>query len=254
MFFHFGSDSPNLSSLTLPEFPAGFGSHAVNMSSMFFHFGSDSPNLSSLTLPEFPAGFGAMANNMRNMFYYFANNISTNYKGTTIDWAKTLSFTNDVNTEGMFTDFNPGTNKSQILTACESNVYTTLSNVSYKPTNLDIPNTCQPMQTFTQAQCNNLNTYESKTLTDNRNNQNYTIRKLPDNKCWMVNNLKLGSTNSEITLTPGDTNITADSFTLPKLTTTDISTDTDAQAIGPIPDYSTTDHNSKNFGGYLYNF
>jgi hypothetical protein len=149
MFSGFGSNT-QISSLTLPEFPAGFGSMADTMTNMFSTFGAGSLNLSTITLPAFPSGFGKSATSMSYMFSYFANNISTNYKGTTIDWTKTLSFTDTVDTYNMFNNFNPGTNGSQILTACNSgssNVYNILSNVD-RPDGLSITEKCQPVQTF----------------------------------------------------------------------------------------------------------
>ena len=70
----------------------------------------------------------------------------------------------------------------------------------------------------------------------------------------MINNLKLGSTTGTLNLTPANTNIPSGSWDLPQLTTTDESSYQVKQAIGPIPAYSVTDHNSEYFGGYLYNF
>ena len=52
------------------------------------------------------------------------------------------------------------------------------------------------------------------TLTDTRDNQNYRVRKLPDGKCWMIDNLKLGNTGTDLTLTPADSDVTT-SFILP---------------------------------------
>jgi uncharacterized protein (TIGR02145 family) len=48
---------------------------------------------------------------------------------------------------------------------------------------------------------------DTVTLTDTRNNQGYRIRKLADNNCWMIDNLKLELKNG-MTLTSKDTNIT----------------------------------------------
>ncbi len=48
---------------------------------------------------------------------------------------------------------------------------------------------------------------------DTRDNEVYTIQKLADGKCWLLDNLRLGG-ESPITLTPSDTNI-ASNFTLP---------------------------------------
>jgi hypothetical protein len=59
------------------------------------------------------------------------------------------------------------------------------------------------------------------TLADNRgatpaDYRTYRIAKLADNKCWMLDNLKLGSTTGTTTLTPSDSNITSN-FTLPQV-------------------------------------
>jgi uncharacterized protein (TIGR02145 family) len=47
-------------------------------------------------------------------------------------------------------------------------------------------------------------------LTDTRNNQDYRVRKMPDGKCWMIDNLKL----ADYTLTSADSNV-ASNFTVP---------------------------------------
>jgi uncharacterized protein (TIGR02145 family) len=81
------------------------------------------------------------------------------------------------------------------------------------------------MQAFTKAKCQALPVYDSSnpnpsstvTLTDTRNNQQYRVRKLADNNCWMIDNLKLelGVTNSTnptldtTILEPANTNVTA---------------------------------------------
>ena len=46
----------------------------------------------------------------------------------------------------------------------------------------------------------------SITLTDKRDGNTYTVAKLKDGKCWMTQDLNIGSTQS-ITLTPDDSNI-----------------------------------------------
>jgi uncharacterized protein (TIGR02145 family) len=47
----------------------------------------------------------------------------------------------------------------------------------------------------------------TRVLTDTRDGKQYRIRKLPDGKCWMIDNLMLGGTGSNITLTAANTNI-----------------------------------------------
>ncbi|MBQ9017180.1 hypothetical protein IJ103_03000, partial [Candidatus Saccharibacteria bacterium] len=69
-------------------------------------------------------------------------------------------------------------------------------------------------QTVTYMQnwtgCSALSESEQITLVDSRDNHEYTVKKLPDGKCWMTQNLTLGDSNStsaQRTLTPDNTNI-----------------------------------------------
>lgn len=97
-------------------------------------------------------------------------------------------------------------------------------------------------------------------LTDARGDtiQTYQVAKLADGKCWMLDNLKLGSTTAPITLTPADTNIAAN-FTLPQIAaTTPLETGEDMTAAydtpqvhGPVP--GDTGAGDTNYG-YLYNW
>jgi len=54
----------------------------------------------------------------------------------------------------------------------------------------------------------------TRVLTDTRNGQMYRIRKLPDGKCWMIDNLKLATPGTALTITPANSNVTAN-FTIP---------------------------------------
>jgi len=111
-----------------------------------------------------------------------------------------------------------------------------------------------PIQNVTSAQCQALpeftgsNTSAIRTVTDNRGGttSTYEIAKLADNKCWMLTNLKLGSSSGSITLTPADSNVGSD-FTLPQLTTGGAAEFDLPRAYGPIDD------DPGNYG-YLYNF
>lgn len=113
------------------------------------------------------------------------------------------------------------------------------------------------MQAFTPAQCSALTTYTGSNesaiieLTDSRADQkSYQIAKLADGNCWMLENLKLGSATSTITLTSADSDV-ATNFTLPQLTTSG-ATDYDTPgAYGPVP--GDTGSGSANYG-YFYNF
>ena len=65
------------------------------------------------------------------------------------------------------------------------------------------------MQSFTSTMCSAMDTYTTQVLTDTRNGQNYRIRKMPDGKCWMIDNLMLGSG----TITPANSNVSTN-FTI----------------------------------------
>ena len=55
------------------------------------------------------------------------------------------------------------------------------------------------MQNFTQSNCNAMTVGQVVSLTDSRNNQTYRIKKMQDNKCWMVDNLKYaGEANTDL--------------------------------------------------------
>lgn len=113
------------------------------------------------------------------------------------------------------------------------------------------------MQTFTQSSCNSLATYTGSnssaliTLEDPRGTpRTYTIGKLADGKCWMLDNLKLGSASDTITLTPADSSVSSN-FTLPQLTTSG-STNADVPTVkGPVT--GDTGSGATNYG-YLYNW
>ena len=137
------------------------------------------------------------------------------------------------------------------------------------------------IQSITTAQCQALPIYDStnseaiRTVVDTRGGQTqtYEIAKLADNKCWMLANLKLGSTIGTTTLTPADSDV-ASTFTLPRLyggTNWGDETDTwDATYQSADPD-DTDDHRSRDYPraygpvtgdtgtgetnyGYLYNW
>ncbi|MDO4889377.1 MAG: InlB B-repeat-containing protein [Candidatus Saccharibacteria bacterium] len=61
--------------------------------------------------------------------------------------------------------------------------------------------------------CSSLAANASVMLTDVRDSKQYAVKKLPDGKCWMMQNLTIGSTvsdNSGLALTSSDTNIPAE--------------------------------------------
>jgi hypothetical protein len=126
------------------------------------------------------------------------------------------------------------------------------------------PNICQSAEyDSTNDGANDNNT---ATLTDVRNNQQYQIRKLIDGKCWMVTNLKIGSTTGPTVLTNQDTNLKVASFTLPQLydgSDSSYMSYTDPYVFGPVTGDSSGDAGSAasnaaitndTFYGYLYNW
>ena len=118
------------------------------------------------------------------------------------------------------------------------------------------------MQTMTQDYCTNSTTiYDGTnedailTLADNRGTtpadyRTYRIAKLADNKCWMLDNLKLGSTSGTTTLTSADSNVSSN-FTLPQVQTGGSASYDTPTVSGPVP--GDTGSGATNYG-YLYNW
>jgi hypothetical protein len=130
------------------------------------------------------------------------------------------------------------------------------------------------MQEMTAEYCGKMTVYDGtnpatiKTLHDPRGpGQNYLVAKLADGNCWMLNNLKLGSTSSELNLTPADTNIPV-GWTMPQVNAGGTSSSTQdasqptADALlsseqgydSGLPNSEETDITSDNFAGYFYNW
>lgn len=118
-----------------------------------------------------------------------------------------------------------------------------------------------PIQNVTPAQCAALPTFTGsnndavRTVTDDRGGttRTYEIAKLADGKCWMLDNLKLGSTTGSITLTPSDSDV-AGSFSLPGIWSGTSSSRWDNNVpytFGPVP--GDTGSGITNYG-YLYNW
>ena len=115
-----------------------------------------------------------------------------------------------------------------------------------------------PIQDITQSQCQALPTYIGtnedaiRSVTDNRGGttRTYRIAKLADNKCWMLDNLKLGSTTGTTTLTSADSNVSSN-FTLPQVQTGGSASHDTPTVSGPVP--GDTGSGATNYG-YLYNW
>lgn len=65
------------------------------------------------------------------------------------------------------------------------------------------------------AVCNNTAVGVTNTLTDTRDGKQYRVRKLSDGSCWMIDNLKFGTPNTTITLSPDSSDVeTQTTFTV----------------------------------------
>jgi uncharacterized protein (TIGR02145 family) len=95
------------------------------------------------------------------------------------------------------------------------------------------------MQDFTCTSLINVN--DQAILTDTRDGNRYTVKKLADGNCWMTQNLRIGKEDETITITPEDSNVLAN-YELPK---------------SKLEDFSGFDEShlyvDENYGGY-YNF
>lgn len=115
------------------------------------------------------------------------------------------------------------------------------------------------MQGMTSAYCSTMATYNGTNeeavlqLTDNRGAtpQTYQVAKLADGNCWMLSNLKLGSTTGTTALTSVDSNVKTEGFTLPQVVETGTASADAPGAYGPVP--GDTGAGATNYG-YLYNW
>ena len=71
-----------------------------------------------------------------------------------------------------------------------------------------------PMQNW--SNCSKIGENDTTFLFDTRDNSVYKIRKLKDNKCWMTQNLRIGSNTSTTVLDSTTSDMDSGSFTLPK--------------------------------------
>ena len=112
------------------------------------------------------------------------------------------------------------------------------------------------MQDITSSICDAVTEDESTQLVDTRDYETYWVGKLADGKCWMLDNLRLGST-STTALTSANTNI-ASNYTLPASTTTgfDSSTGYTTAAINTASKDKTTTSYGSGSGkiGTYYNY
>ena len=119
------------------------------------------------------------------------------------------------------------------------------------------------MQDFTQSNCNAMTVGQVVSLTDSRNNQTYRIKKMQDNKCWMVDNLKYaGEANTDLANVDGTYGLVYNNdsgkFNTVNGTSTQSSTNSDKafynNPMSASHCYGTSIQSSYTKCGYLYNW
>ncbi|MBQ3440915.1 hypothetical protein IJG27_01215, partial [Candidatus Saccharibacteria bacterium] len=115
-----------------------------------------------------------------------------------------------------------------------------------------------PTKLYLQDVTSDICTTTPTTAYDIRDEQEYTIQKLADENCWILDNLRLGSDTDDIALTPDDTNISSD-WTLPASISSGFNSYTAAQINTASKDTVNSD-SSENWGvgshkyGVYYNY
>ena len=75
-----------------------------------------------------------------------------------------------------------------------------------KPKDLSKATYLQDLATHPEY-CTNTQTGVTALLKDSRDDKQYRVRKLKDGKCWMIDNLRLGTAGQALTLTTADSNV-----------------------------------------------
>lgn len=188
--------------------------------------------------------------------------ITTNTALTAGETPLTLTTTTEANSEDPESSSATDTTEATLTFTIDNTVTegTKQLKLIYKATDNEAAPVPAPltMQTMTADYCaSHMTIYDGTnpsailTLTDTRaDQQTYEVAKLADGNCWMLENLKVGSTSSSITLTPSDSDV-GSNFTLPQVVATgDLSYD-EPRAYGPVP--GDTGSGATNYG-YLYNW
>ena len=102
------------------------------------------------------------------------------------------------------------------------------------------------MQDMSSDICSKVTTEQQTTLIDTRDNQEYTVAKLKDNKCWMTKNLNIAGGTA---LSSDDTDF-EDTYTLP--TTNGWTTTGENNERLVLPESSTAGFDTNNYS-YIYN-
>ena len=77
-----------------------------------------------------------------------------------------------------------------------------------KPKDLSKATYLQDLATHPEY-CTNTQTGVTALLKDSRDQKEYRVRKLKDGKCWMIDNLRLGTAGTALTLTTADSNVSS---------------------------------------------
>lgn len=157
------------------------------------------------------------------------------------------------------TDTTSGTDDGYSISVIASNTSLDTHNFTIRYFN---PSTTSSMQEFTGTTCGSMSVGDIVSLTDERNGQSYRIKKMQDEKCWMVDNMKYlgeGITISNVDNTTGITyNNTDGKYNTVDGTNTQ-STDNSDKAFynNPMVDpycYGDSIQSSYTKCGYLYNW
>lgn len=157
------------------------------------------------------------------------------------------------------TDTTSGTDNGYSISVTASNTSLDTHNFTIRYFN---PSTTTSMQEFTGATCGSMSVGDIISLTDERNGQTYRIKKMQDNKCWMVDNMKYlgeGITISNVDGTEGITyNNEYGKYNTVDGTNTQSTENSDkAFYNNPMSDsycYGTSIQSSYTKCGYLYNW
>ena len=138
----------------------------------------------------------------------------SNYAPVPSTYAKVATYTNGTTTGGAESSFNT-TYGAYISPTQAPGTYTGAVRYTLVHPNNAIPQPTYYMQDFTIGQCEVLANNGPIEVVDKRDNEVYKVQYLKDGNCWMLDNLRLGSNDYEIPLSPLDTNI-KEPWVLPK--------------------------------------
>ena len=137
-----------------------------------------------------------------------ATNISSTTGSGTYRWGEEVSISATETTVGEFTEWTQTAGISSTF-ADSASINTTFTmpvgNATVTANSITLPE----IQNLSRATC----TRTPSRVYDVRDGERYTIQRLEDGRCWILDNLRLGG-DEAIALTPSDTNIASD-WTLP---------------------------------------